>query len=296
MLSIDSVANHLALNTLAFHGRPFERAFEMTAELGFRYVEPALIQNYYPDILGDSFFCAPNGRRFSAMATGAGLKVKSVGVHFALGDRADDAAAMIKRLEFAKELGAEIVISNGAGRHSLRGFLDCIDKVTPVLEDYGLVLALENPGCGAPDSILADGADGALLMETLGNPYVKLNYDASNVYSYSKGEILPEEDYEKAAPYIACLHLKQLKKEGERWLFSALDDGVTDYGRILAGIVAEYGIPYMSLELPVNHMRDRTLSICKNSDFEVAPERLIRDIVNDSVRYVASVIGSSVPG
>lgn len=287
----DKIADYLALNTLVFHGKPFEEAFAMTAGLGFKYVEPALIQNYYPDIIDDHFFCAANGRRFSAMATGAGLEVKSVGVHFNMGDHAEDAAAMIKRLDFAKELGADIVISNGAVKQNAPGFMECIEKVTPVLEDYGLVLALENPGCGAPDSIIASGADGAMLMEKLGNPYVRLNYDASNVYSYSKGRILPEDDYLKAAPYNACLHLKQLKKDGERWLFSALGDGVTDYGRILKGIIAEYGTPYMSLELPINHMRDHTLSICKNTDFEVAPDGLIRDTVNDSVKYLAELIG-----
>lgn len=291
MPNSDNLANHLALNTLVFHGKPFEKAFEMTAELGFKYVEPALIKNYYPDMIDDDFFCGANGRRFSAMATEAGLEVKSVGVHFNMGDHAEDAAAMIKRLDFAKELGADIVISNGAVKQNAQGFFDCIEKVTPVLDDYGMVLALENPGCGAPDSIIATGADGARLMEKLDNPHVKLNYDASNVYSYSKGRILPEDDYLNAAPHNACLHLKQLKKDGDRWLFSALGDGVTNYGLILNGIIARYGTPYMSLELPINHMRDHTLSICKNPDFQLPPDRLIRDTVNDSVKYVAKLIG-----
>ncbi len=64
---------------------------------------------------------------------------------------------MIKRLDFAKEMGADIVISNGAVKQNAQGFFDCIEKMTPVLEDYGLVLALENPGCGVPDSIIATG-------------------------------------------------------------------------------------------------------------------------------------------
>lgn len=287
----EKIANYLALNTLVFHGKTFEKAFRMTAELGFKYVEPALIKNYYPDLIDDNFFSSANGRHFGAMAADAGLAVKSVGVHFNMGDHAEDAEAMIKRLDFAKEMGADIVISNGAVKQNAQGFLDCIEKVTPLLEDYGMVLALENPGCGAPDSIIASGADGALLMEKLGNPHVKLNYDASNVYSYSKGRVRPEDDYLNAAPHNACLHLKQLKKDGDRWLFSAVGDGVTDYGLILKGIQAAYGTPYMSLELPVNHMRDHTLSICKNTDFQLAPDSLIRDTVNDSVKYVAEFIG-----
>jgi hypothetical protein len=86
-------------------------------------------------------------------------------------------------------------------------------------------------------------------------------------------------------------HLKQLKKDGDRWLFSAVGDGVTDYGLILNGIKAGYGTPYMSLELPVNHMRDHTLSICKNTDFQLAPDSLMRDTINDSVKYVSQLIG-----
>jgi sugar phosphate isomerase/epimerase len=211
-----------------------------------------------------------------------------------MGDHLKDADDMIKRLDFAKEMGAEIVITNAAVRQNAKGFLKCIEKVTPMLVDYGLVLALENPGCGAPDSIIATGADGASLIDKLANPHVRLNYDASNVYSYTKGSVLPEEDYLDAAPYCACLHLKQLKKDGDRWLFSAVGDGVTDYSVILRGIQAKYGTPYMSLELPVNHMRDQNLSICKNTDFQVAPNNLIRDIVNDSVQYVAGLIGFEV--
>ena len=291
MRDIEKTADYLAVNTLVFHGRKFEQAFAMAAELGFKYVEPACIKNYYPDIIDDTFFSNANGRNFSAMITEAGLKVKSVGVHFNMGDHPEDADEMMKRLDFAKEIGADIVITNGAVKQNAKGFFDCIEKVTPLLEDFGLVLALENPGCGAPHSIIATGADGASLMDKLGNPHVKLNYDASNVYSYSKGRVLPENDYLNAAPHNACLHLKQLKKDGDRWLFSAVGDGVTDYGPILKGIQAKYGTPYMSLELPVNHMRDHTLSICKNTDFRVAPDSLIRNIINDSVKFVADLIG-----
>ena len=236
MRNIEKIADYLAVNTLVFHGRKFAEAFAMAAELGFQYVEPACIKNYYPDIIDDTFFSSGNGRNFLAMTTEAGLKVKSVGVHFNMGDNPEDADVMKKRLDFAKEMGADIVITNGAVKQNAKGFLDCLEKVTPVLEDYDLVLALENPGCGAPDSIIATGADGAALMDKLGNPHVKLNYDASNVYSYSKGSVMPEDDYLNAAPHNACLHLKQLKKDGDRWLFSAVGDGVTDYGRILRGI------------------------------------------------------------
>jgi len=291
MRDIQKIVDYLAVNTLVFHGRKFEEAFAMAAELGFKYVEPACIKNYYPDIIDDTFFSSINGRNFLAMTTEAGLKVKSVGVHFNMGDHPADADEMMKRLDFAKETGADIVITKGAVKQNAKGFFDCIEKVTPVLEDYGLVMALENPGCGAPDSIIATGADGAALIHKLGNPHVKLNYDASNVYSYSKGSVLPEDDYQNAVPHSACLHLKQLKKEGNRWLFSAVGDGVTDYGSILKDIKGKYGTPYMSLELPVNHMRDHTLSICKNTDFQVAPDSLIRETINDSVKYVADLFG-----
>ncbi len=291
MREIEKIADYLALNTLAFHGRTFEEAFATAAELGFKYVEPACIKSYYPDVIDDDFFSSKNGHRFMSMASEAGLEVKSVGVHFNMGDKPEDADEMIKRLNFAKEMGAEIVITNGAVKKNQNGFFYCIEKVTPTLEKYGLVLALENPGCGASNSIIATGADGAALMDKLGNPHVKLNYDASNVYSYSKGRVLPEDDYLNAVPHIACLHLKQLQQDGDRWLFSAVGDGVTDYGLILKGIQARHGTPYMSLELPVNHMRDNTLSICKNPDFQVPPDSLITATINDSISYIAAVIG-----
>ena len=295
MQEIEKISDFLAINTLVFHGREFEEAFAMAADMGFKYVEPACIKNYYPQIIDDTFFSSANGRRFAAMVVGAGLKVKSVGVHFNMGDKPGDADEMKKRLEFAKELGAAIVITNGAVKQNAKGFLDCIEEITPLLDDYGLVLALENPGCGAPDSIIATGADGAALIEALDNPYVRLNYDASNVYSYSRGKVLPEDDYLNAAPYNACLHLKQLKPDGDRWQFSALGDGITDYRRILNGIIAQYGTPYMSLELPVNHMRDGNLAICKNTDFDVAPDSLITDTIMDSVKYVAGIVGKQYP-
>ena len=54
MRDLEKIAEYLALNTIVFHGRKFEEAFAMAAELGVKYVEPACIKNYYSDIISDS--------------------------------------------------------------------------------------------------------------------------------------------------------------------------------------------------------------------------------------------------
>jgi len=64
MCDIEKIADYLALNTLVFHGKKFEEAFAMAAELGFKYVEPACIKNYYPDIIDDNFFFQCNRAPF----------------------------------------------------------------------------------------------------------------------------------------------------------------------------------------------------------------------------------------
>jgi hypothetical protein len=61
-------------------------------------------------------------------------------------------------------------------------------------------------------------------------------------------------------------------------------------GRRFLAIATAAGLAVNSVGVHFSK-RDYTLSICNNTDFQLAPDRLIRDTVNDSVKYVAKIIG-----
>ena len=121
------------------------------------------------------------------------------------------------------------------------------------------------------------------------------NPDDNVINPWSPAEIA-EEVAECARAGASQVHLHVRTENGEITRLTETYSHTLDLIRaksdiLIQGSTGGYGIPYMSLELPVNHMRDHTLSICKNTDFEFAPDRLIRDTVNDSVQYVAKLIG-----
>lgn len=50
-------------------------------------------------------------------------------------------------------------------------------------EQLGLIIGLENPGDGS-DNLINTAADGIALLDTLGYPHLRLNYDAANTVSH----------------------------------------------------------------------------------------------------------------
>jgi sugar phosphate isomerase/epimerase len=62
-----------------------------------------------------------------------------------------------------------------------------------------MIIGLENPGNGE-DNLFNLAEDGLRLLEQIGSPHVRLNYDAGNTVSHRPGQVDPAKDALVALP------------------------------------------------------------------------------------------------
>jgi len=151
----------LAVNTLIFHGYKFDQTFEEISRLGFLYVEPALINSYYPEIDDSYFSQEKNIKQLKNLLSANGLKVAAVGAHIDLG-AIGAFESFRKRMDFAHNLGVQYIHTNSTQKSNYSVFLTNLEKLLPLAESYNLVITLENPGDGE-NNILSSGEEGASL-------------------------------------------------------------------------------------------------------------------------------------
>jgi sugar phosphate isomerase/epimerase len=95
------------------------------------------------------------------------------------------------------------------------------------------VVALEIHG-----DLMASGAIAIPLLDRIGHPAVKVNYDTANVEHYSGARA--EDDLPLIADRVANVHLKDSRGGQGEWDFPAIGEGHVDFGRVLA-ILGEAG-------------------------------------------------------
>jgi sugar phosphate isomerase/epimerase len=273
----------IAVCTLAWHGYDFATAFREIAQIGAKYVEPTLIASYFPQ-LDDGFFSPAEARKMRALLEEQGLQTVAIGAHMNLGST-EAVRAFSSRLEFAARLGARIVHTNSSLRGEQEQFLRNLESLIPQAEKLDLTIGLENPGDGE-GSLFPDGVAGAELVRRIGSSRVRLNYDFSNVFSYSRGNTRPEQDFLQALPYAAHLHFKETCRAGPEWAFVEIGGGLIDYSSILRALAAGDRIPPLSLELPLRFVRDSEYRIRLRPDTPPVPLELIRDAVKRSLQYI----------
>jgi sugar phosphate isomerase/epimerase len=248
----------LGVNTLAFHGYELARILEQIKALGFSHVEPALISSYYAE-MDDGYFSTERARSLSAMISEHGLTVAAMSGHMDMGETGS-VESFLRRMDFALELGARYLHTNATTKEKASIFMNNLEALLPHAESTGLVITLENPG-DWENNIIPSGKQGAALIRKIGSQHVQLNYDFSNVYSYSKGKTKPEDDFRHALPYCAHLHLKEMRPDGKRWKFVSIGGGITDYRSIFLHLVEHQIDLPMSIELPLRFFR--------GSDFKI---------------------------
>lgn len=283
--AINKMEPSIAINTLAYHGYDLPTALREIADLGARYVEPVYILSYYDD-MDEGCFDKENARAVRGLFSEYGLKSVAVAAHMDIG-AADAIIRFVKRMEFAREVGASVVITNATQKSTEVLFYKNIQKLAKRAEQLGLIIALENPGDGR-NSLLSSGECAASVIGRIGSESVKLNYDFSNIFSYSKGKNRPEDDMTYALPHIAHLHLKNIRPEKDEWVFTDLASGEIDYRRILSTLVQQSSIVPMSIELPLRFGYDSAFYFNRSASGGPPPPPLdqIRSILKSSLEYV----------
>ena len=215
----------------------------------------------YVEGLSEDYFSIKNAKAVKRMIVDAGLDTVALGGHINLG-AADAVEALKRRIDFAGEIGAGIVHTNAAPSALQDRFYRNIEVLAEFAEDRHMVIALENPGDGR-DALVHSGRSGAAVIEKIGSESVRLNYDVSNAYSASGGDVLPESDIRYALPYLAHLHFKDMKKIQGSWLFAEIGKGVIHYPELFA-VLAEQSAPVpIGIEFPRTYQRNETFQMQK---------------------------------
>lgn len=272
---------NIAINTLAFNGYPWETVLHKIAGTGVQFIEPVYISKYDP-ALKESFFTPANARYLLRQMKQTGLSVRSMASHMDMG-LMDTVEVFQKRMEFAKTLGAEIILTNTSHMGNQRQFFNNMEILSGIAGELELTIGLENPGDGH-GYIMNNAADGVRILGILDSEWVRLNYDFSNIYTLSKGRVTYDAGLGNALTHIGHLHLKNVRRQFDHWAVCSLEEGIIDYMEIFRTYPALQDLP-MSIELPVRFEYDKDFNFVMR-DTEVSPLENICGILHKSILFL----------
>jgi L-ribulose-5-phosphate 3-epimerase len=226
----------LAGHTNSYHSYSADEALAGIAEAGYRHVELSAVPGWteHVDVHADP---ADTQARLDHF----GLAAASISGHSDL-TTADGLAHGLAVVRWAERFGVPIV-NTAIGGHahvdeSEASFLANIGTLADAAQAAGLVVALEIHG-----DLMATGRRSLALLERIGHPAVKVNYDTANVEHY--GGVRPEDDLPAIAGHVASVHLKDMRGGVGDWDFPAIGEGHVDFARVLEILeAAGYDGPY----------------------------------------------------
>ena len=280
----------ISISAAPYDGYGFPEVLESLASCGVNYVEPAFIVGY-TGAFDESAFTAAQARQHIAWLAGAGLQCHAFSSHIDLGR--EDAVEVFKgRMDFAAALGARVINTNAAARALSERFLRNIEPLVRHAEQLGLIIGLENPGDGS-DNLINTAADGIALLDRLGHPNLRLNYDAANTVSHRPvgrpGGVVPADDALLAMPYCGHVHIKDAKVTPEGYFFTPLGEGDIDCARIVQAL-AKTDLN-LAVELPLRLYRMANAQP-KRRD-EPVPLAEIETVVRASLAFVKQHLGNA---
>jgi len=252
----------LSVSMVAYDGHPMDVALASLAALGIDVVELAYIEGYSATF-DEALFSPSNARAVRRTLANAGLTCRAVSAHFDM-SRTGGGDALCRRLEFAGEVGAQMVATVSGPAVRRDAFLDHLAQATKLAEQLGVTIALENPADDV-DAALNDGADAAQIAAAVDHPLVRINYDPGNFLTHRPGQA-PHVDIEPALPYCIGLHLKDLRQEGEGWVHTALGDGSILWDEMFNRLALLAARPLLSIEIPTRMRRDSRGKIVLQSE------------------------------
>lgn len=276
------MAQPISVSTAAFDGYDLPVAFDEIAGAGGKSVEIAYIKGYVS--FDETAFTPANAAAVARALSQSGLSSMAVSAH--VNASLPEAVEQLKRrMDFARRIGANIIITN-AGPASLRDNLkQNLDQLIPEAVAQNVVIAFENPGHGSGD-LLGTAADAADLVQSVGSPWVRINYDIGNIFTYSREKVHPEDDFEAVLPYVAHLHLKDVHSTPEGWTFTSIGDGSINYKNILRRLSQLGSAAPVGIELPLRLKRPGRQDPFRAPD--PLPLSAIRTAVMRSLSFVES--------
>ena len=270
----------ISISAAPYDGYEFPRALDSMARCGVRHVEPAFIVGY-TEPFDEATFSPAGARQHRAWLDASGLHCHALSSHIDLG-RADAMEVFTGRMEFAAALGARVINTNAAARGNEARFMANIGRLADRAASLGLVIGLENPGNGE-DNLMNDAAEGLALVDRLGLPSVRLNYDPGNTVSHRPGRIDAAADAIRALPGCAHFHLKDVRQDASGWQFTVPGQGGLDCGAIMDALAARPHLPF-AVELPLRMRRRPDAQPVRAP--EPVPLPVIEAAMRDCLAYV----------
>lgn len=280
---MDSV---ISISALAFDGYAFEQTCATIAEAGGSHVEPAFVASY--GAVDEAVFTSAEARNMARIVAEAGLQCTTLSAHVDSG-RDDATERLIRRLNFAAELGVHYLISNAGAAGSERCFIENMTTVAAHAETLGIIVCLENPGDSG--SLFTTAADACAWMGRFKHPFIGVNYDCGNVFTATNGRVEPIRDISEALPASTHLHLKDFQRTGGELRPCAIGSGILRYESILQIVRAHGAIPPLSLEMPLRMIRSEMDGVRKGP---VLPLDDITTAVRSALSFVRKALGMSL--
>jgi L-ribulose-5-phosphate 3-epimerase len=228
----------LAGHTGSYYSYGFEDALAGLAAAGYRAVELAAVPGAteHVDVHGD-----PADVR--SRLEHHGLEAVSISGHSDL-TTPEGLEHGLAVVAWAERFGLPVVNTaiGGPGHieESEERFLRHIGPLADAAQAAGVVIALEIHG-----DLMASGERSLPLLDRIGHPAVKVNYDTANVEYYSGRSAV--DDLPSIADRVAHVHLKDMRGGQGEWDFPALGEGHVDFGRVIeiltgAGFEGPYSV------------------------------------------------------
>ena len=273
-------APFISISSGAFIGHAQHVAFEEVAKIGGTHLELIFIHGF-TDPFEESYFCKAEAAKIRTLYSDNGISCGAFAAHMDM-TKDNAVAEFIARMDFAKAVGSEFMITYAAPLHKEREFYTNMETFVRHAEDIGIVIAFENPGDGKRN-IIEGGRSGAQVIERMASPHVKFNYDFGNLMSQYREDVIPQEDILHIIENTVHLHMKDSRRVESGWEFPAVGDGDIAFTEIFKTIAPKCMDLPLCLEVPVTQVRD-VYGVPSNVDVPPTLEQ-IRETLTRSLTF-----------
>jgi len=230
--------NVIGLMSSAYVHYDLKDALKGISDAGFKNVELATI----PGMMDHVFFDPNDVRKSGKLCKEYGLNLLAIGAHERL--MKEGAVENFKKcINVANDMEVRY-INTGTGDVKSKKDQEKFYKEISILGEYAakrnINICLEIHG-----DWLNNGKIATEIVNKIGMPNIKINYDTGNVIFY--GNTRPEKDIKNALGNLSYIHLKDKRGGYKVWDFPALGEGEVDF-KVIFEALKEYEGP-MSVEI-----------------------------------------------
>lgn len=215
----------VGINSNCYHGYSVEEAVKGAAAAGFHYMELTATKGWTEHVFPDQPF--QRLLQVKELLREYDITPFAMSGHCNLMDTAR-MADFIENIKLAAFFGCDYIVSSIGEAHLANQAVASNETVArhiaaflPYLEESDMKLVLEVHGEHGDGKILKE------IVQLVGSPRVKINYDTANAIFY--GGVDVAEDLKGCVDEVAYMHLKDKAGKQKEWNFPALGEGYVDF-------------------------------------------------------------------